>query len=122
MDEKLTGLLGETYAARYLREEGCQIIASNVSNRFGEVDLIARDDEYIFFVEVKTRGPNAIASPGESVTRSKQRRICGLAASFLQNRKYDELQPRFDVIEVYLGPKKEVRKINHIKNAFESVY
>ncbi len=119
MDKKLVGAWGETYAARYLRDKGCEIIAANVSNRFGEVDIIGRDSEYIFFAEVKTRGENALATPRESVTYYKQKRICGVAASFLQKHKYD-LQPRFDVIEVYLSEDYKLEKINHIKNAFDS--
>ncbi len=119
MPKNLSGAWGETYAARYLRDAGCQIIAANVSNRYGEVDIIATDKEYIFFVEVKSRGANSIATPAESVTYQKQRKICGVAASFLQNHHYD-LQPRFDVIEVYLGNNNTLDKINHIKNAFDS--
>ncbi|NLX92829.1 MAG: YraN family protein [Clostridiales bacterium] len=119
MPKNLSGAWGETYAARYLRDEGCQIIAANVSNRYGEVDIIAADKEYIFFAEVKTRGENAIASPAESVTYQKQRKICGVAAAFLQSHKYD-LQPRFDVIEVWLDKDSKLKKINHIKNAFDS--
>jgi len=119
MSNKMAGVWGETYAARYLRDKGCKIIAANVSNRYGEVDIIASDDEYIFFAEVKTRGENAIATPGESVSYQKQRRICGVAASFLQKHKVD-LQPRFDVIEVYLDRDNKLLKINHIENAFDS--
>ncbi len=119
MDKNMTGAWGETYAARYLRDQGCQIIAANVSNRYGEVDIIACDSEYIFFAEVKTRGEHAIAAPAESVSFQKQKKICGVAAAFLQRHRYD-LQPRFDVIEVYLDDESKLKKINHIKNAFDS--
>lgn len=121
MNKNQSGLWGETFAARYLRDQGCRIIAANVSNRFGEVDIIAADDEYIFFTEVKTRGENAIATPAESVGIQKQRKICAVAAAFLQKHRYD-LQPRFDVIEVYLDEDSKLKKINHIKNAFESSF
>lgn len=114
-----SGLWGETYAARYLRDNNFKILAANVSNRFGEVDIIAADDEYIFFAEVKTRGPNAISTPAEAVGNQKQRKICAVAAAFLQRYKYD-LQPRFDVIEVYLDENDKLLKINHIINAFDS--
>ncbi|MEI6579341.1 MAG: YraN family protein [Eubacteriales bacterium] len=119
MHKNQTGLWGETYAARYLRDKGCKIIAANVSNRYGEVDIIACDEEYIFFAEVKTRGENAIATPAESVSYQKQRKICGVAAAFLQKYRYD-LQPRFDVIEVYLDADNKLKRINHIENAFDS--
>ncbi len=120
MDKSLTGARGEVFAARYLRDSGFQIFAANVSNRYGEVDIIAGDEEYIFFVEVKTRTEGALATPAEAVSLQKQKKICGVAAAYLQKHR-PALQPRFDVIEVYLKADGSLDKINHIKNAFESL-
>lgn len=119
MHKNPSGLWGETYAARYLRDAGCEIIAANVSNRLGEIDLIGIDGEYIFFAEVKTRGEDFIAEPAESVTFIKQKKICAVAAAFLQKHEYT-LQPRFDVVEVYLDENLKPKTINHIKDAFTS--
>ncbi len=119
MHKNKTGLAGETLACAYLRENGCEIITTNYANRFGEIDLIGKDGEYIFFAEVKTRGENPLARPADAVDFRKQRKICCTAAAFLQTYKGD-LQPRFDVIEVYLAQNGSLERLNHMKNAFDS--
>ena len=113
------GLWGEIYAARVLRESGYEIYSANYRCRFGEIDIIAADENYIAFVEVKTRSVGAIASAGESVDSAKQERLVKTAALYLQNNPV-ELQPRFDVVEVYLNGEHKPERINHIKNAFDS--
>ena len=79
------GAAGEVLAARFLREKGYSIIGSNVHSRFGEIDIIACDTQYIAFVEVKTRREDARYAPREAVTEQKQRRILATAALYLQN-------------------------------------
>lgn len=113
------GLWGEIYAARVLRKSGYEIYSANYRCRFGEIDIIAADENYIAFVEVKTRSAGAIASAGESVDSAKQERLVKTAALYLQNNPV-ELQPRFDVVEVYLNGEHKPERINHIKNAFDS--
>ena len=113
-----TGLWGEIYAARYLREKGCRIISANYRTRFGEVDIIARNKKYICFVEVKTRGEGAIAQPKEAVDLSKQKKIVAASELFMKTYKY-RLQPRYDVCELWLDENFSVKKINYIENAFE---
>lgn len=75
MKKSETGVLGETYAAAYLEVKGCRILERNFHSRFGEIDIIAETGNYLCFVEVKTRGPRAIAEPAEFVTPAKQRKI-----------------------------------------------
>jgi len=115
-----TGALGESYAARCLNERGYTILASNFRTRFGEVDIIAADGTYLCFVEVKTRGETMLVRPMEAVTFTKQRRICLAAAEYLSRHDLD-LQPRFDVLEIYLDAAGDLLKSNLIENAFESV-
>lgn len=118
-EKEKAGLLGEVYAARKLREKGYDIYTANYRCRFGEVDIIAADDKYIIFTEVKTRSPGAIALPREWVDERKQERLVKTAALYLQKNPVD-LQPRFDVVEVYLDKEHNVERMNHIKNAFDS--
>jgi len=59
----LRGRQGEAMAAQYLRKHGYDVIAAGYHSRFGEIDLIARKRKQIVFVEVKLRGPEAIALP-----------------------------------------------------------
>lgn len=78
-----SGAAGEVLAARFLREKGYTIQAANVRSRFGEIDIIAADTQYIAFVEVKTRSEGALYAPREAVTPAKQRRILATAAQYL---------------------------------------
>lgn len=116
------GSIGEQFAKEFLISNGYSIIKSNYRvGRFGEIDIIARNFEYICFIEVKTRSSNLFGTPGESVSFQKQKKIHQLAAIFLQNTSKSYEQARFDVIEVMLDTSSEgnqQKSINHIKNAF----
>ncbi len=116
-EKEKPGILGEVCAARMLREKGYIIYTANYRCRFGEIDIIAADDKYIAFTEVKTRSPGAISTAREAVDMKKQEKIIKTAGLYLQNNPV-ELQPRFDVVEVYLDKNRKAEKINHIENAF----
>ena len=115
------GAAGEVMAARFLREKGYDIVGVNVRTRFGEIDMIAQKDSYLVFVEVKTRSEDALYEPREAVTDAKQSRILKTAALYLRAHPTD-LQPRFDVIEVFTGEGDPLtpKAVDHIENAFEA--
>ncbi|HHX73108.1 MAG TPA: YraN family protein [Clostridiales bacterium] len=115
--KNLLGAAGEAAAARYLRAKGYTIEAANIRSRFGEVDLVATNRAYIVFVEVKTRKSAAFARPMEHVTARKLEKIKATALLYLSEHP-TKLQPRFDVIEVYLpnGPAGEPAHIEHLEN------
>jgi putative endonuclease len=115
------GAAGEVLAARFLREKGYTITGANVRSRFGEIDIIACDKQYIAFVEVKTRSEDALYAPREAVNYEKQRRILATAALYLQRHPTD-LQPRFDVIEVVTakGHPMQVVELDHLMGAYET--
>lgn len=114
-----SGALGEAFVVRLMKEKGFTVVEKNYSCRYGEIDIIAKDDKYIVFVEVKTRKPKAVVSASYAVGIAKQRKIIKTALIYLSENLID-LQPRFDVIEieyVKLSPF-TVSKVNHIENAF----
>ncbi len=118
VNNKLIGRWGEEQAALYLRKQGYRILAQGYHCRWGEIDLIAADKHFLAFVEVKTRKSAAFAAAMEAVDRHKRQRIIATASFWLSQNK-TELQPRFDVIEVYYGDGMEKEpKIRHIPNAF----
>ena len=97
----LTGPWGEALAADYLRKKHYTIVASRFRSRFGEIDLIARKDGYLIFVEVKYRSNRGYGSPCEAVDHRKQKRISNAAAFYLRRYGYPMDQPcRFDVAQV----------------------
>lgn len=118
MDNRTNGSWGEERAARYLRLRAYRILEKNYRCRLGEIDLIARRGGYLVFVEVKLRKTDRFGAAREFVNRAKQERILATAQLWLQEHE-TELQPRFDVIEIYApdGPEGRVT-INHIENAF----
>ena len=119
MNRKDLGSWGEKLAASFLRRKGYRILERNYSCRFGEIDLIASKDGYVCFVEVKLRKNADFAQAREFVTYAKQRRILTSASLWLAAHESD-LQPRFDVIEIYAPEGESTRRaqIQHLENAF----
>lgn len=118
-DKKRLGHWGEELAVKFLEQKKFRLIETNYSCRMGEIDVIAEDNEYIIFAEVKLRKNADFANAREFVTEPKQERIRTTAEVWLQEHP-TELQPRFDVIEIYApyGEKTQRMKIYHIENAF----
>lgn len=115
---KEIGNIGEQLTANYLSRHKYKVISRNFSCKYGEIDIIATNEKYIIFVEVKTRGENHLFTPAEAVNISKQRKIMKTAAFYLQKNQFN-LQPRFDISEVFVYNKLFNRsKINYIENAF----
>ena len=116
----LAGSWGEAVAAEYLRKKHFQILATNYRSRYGEIDIIASNRNYLVFVEVKLRKNDRFASAAEYVHRGKQERIRTTASGYLAAFP-TELQPRFDVIEVYAPQGIDTKKpvIIHLEDAFE---
>lgn len=112
------GKLGEDCAANFLEAKGYSIVARNFRIRSAEIDIIAKLDDVIVFVEVKARSNTRHGLPSEAVTVRKQKKIIEAASVFLQDENFSECACRFDVLEIYLRGE-HVTKINHIENAFE---
>lgn len=118
---KNIGIFGENEAVSFLKQKGLILLDRNYHSKYGEIDIIAKDDKYIIFIEVKTRKHNAILKPSEAVDDEKQKKILKTAMLYLQLHKDIKLQPRFDVIEIVyedINGKEKVKSINHIENAF----
>lgn len=88
--------------------------------RFGEIDLVAENEKYISFTEVKLRRDDRIAQAREFVDRRKQERIRTTAQLYLAAHP-TQLQPRFDVVEIYAPEGMQTRrpKLIVLENAFE---
>ncbi|MDR0838567.1 MAG: YraN family protein [Oscillospiraceae bacterium] len=113
------GNFGEDAALEFLKKLGYGELDRTYRTRFGEIDLIVRDGEYVVFVEVKTRKNSDFAEAREFVSAAKQKRVRTTAQIWL-NSHDTELQSRFDVVEVYApqGADTKNPEIIHIENAF----
>ena len=116
----IVGSWGEFLAAEYFRKHKYIIVATNYRCKFGEIDLIVSNKQYLVFVEVKLRKSDKFASAFEHVDYHKQNKIRITAEVFLSQYATD-LQPRFDVIEIYAPDGIETKHpvINHMEDAFE---
>lgn len=115
-DKQKLGRKGEKFAAKYLKRHRFRIISYNYSCKYGEIDIVAENKQYIVFVEVKTRHEGQMLPPQFSVDYKKQRRIMKTANDLLS--RYDtDRQPRFDIAEVIVNEKGKL-SINYIENAF----
>ncbi len=110
------GNSGEGFVAEYLKKKGYIISARNYRTRFGEIDVIAENDDEILFVEVKTRSEKSKIRPYEYVNFSKQRKLFITANIYLQHNGFG-LKPRFDVAEVFVSGDGSMR-LNYFENAF----
>lgn len=125
------GALGEKIAADHLEKNGYRIVDKNVRMSKNEIDIIAEDDSFLVFVEVKTRsveheGSSLYGSPARAVDSKKRSNTVKAAIDYLRINHTDK-QPRIDVIEVYMKERDETKtiypqilSINHIRNAFDS--
>lgn len=108
------GRWGETVAREYLLSQGYAIDAVNIRIGRVEVDFIARIDNYVCFVEVKTRSTDYV-DPAEAVDRRKRQRMI-LAADMYMRGLHEPLDPRFDLIFIIGTP--DGYTLEHIPDAF----
>jgi putative endonuclease len=120
MPNRNTGRLGEEAAAELYCKKGYTVVLKNFRTRYGEIDIIAHNQAYIVFAEVKTRKRNAMLLPREAVDEKKQRRLILATQFYLSTHDIGSMQPRFDVVEVFTtaGGDFQVDGINLIENAF----
>jgi putative endonuclease len=109
------GVFYENKACEFLKLGGYAIIKRNFSCRWGEIDIIAKDNQCICFVEVKARAKNYQVSAGEAVNFSKRKKIRKTALFYSQDN-LNQLY-RFDLLEIICGD--NWRQYNLIKNAFD---
>ncbi len=114
-DHNETGIKGEELAEKYLRNAGYEILETNWHFGKNEIDIIARDGEFLVIVEVKTRRTANFGEPEEFVTRAKQRSLIKAANGYIEKHDID-LETRFDIVSVlYHGNSYTVKQI---KDAF----
>lgn len=121
-NRKKLGDLGENLAQSFLLSKGYMILDKNFryrsENIYGEIDIIAKDQDFICFVEVKTRFGNIYSNPAESVTKKKQRKISNIAQIYLLKKKLTRYNARFDVVELIFNTETSDYSIRLIKDAF----
>lgn len=114
MNRRAVGTAYEKRAGEYLIQQGYKIVEYNFYCRSGEIDIIARDGEYLVFVEVKYRKNEKNGIPLEAVNKKKQKVISKVASYYCMVHGYGENAPcRFDVVAIFGD------EISLVKNAFD---
>lgn len=98
------GRVGEDEAVAWLESRGYRIVERNVTNKAGEIDIVAHDGETLCFIEVKARQTDRFGPAIEGVTPAKQRRLVRAASLYLALAELDDVACRFDVLGLDAGP------------------
>lgn len=112
------GKRGEVVACQFLTSKGYKIIARNFRTRFGEIDIVAIENDTLVFVEVKARRSQKFGLPEEAIGKRKLKHIVKAGQFFkLKCPKMPDLQ-RIDLVAIDLSPTGELKKVRLIKNIF----
>ena len=115
MNKRQIGTEKEKLAGAYLETNGYDIIEYNFKCRQGEIDIIAKDGEYLVFCEVKYRSNEKKGTPFEAVDYKKQRIISRCALFYIMKHRLSDIPCRFDVVSI------TDREIQVLKNAFDYI-
>lgn len=108
-----TGNLAEDAAVRALQDKNYQILERNFFNKFGEIDIIAKDHDTLVFVEVKAKIGTDFGMPEEMISSGKLQKIRNMATMYMKG----ELIPcRIDVVAIVLDENNEVVRLTHYEN------
>lgn len=114
---KIVGRLGEEIACRFLENLGWQILDKNYHySRLAEIDIVAKDNDTIVFVEVKTRTTTNFGHPFEAINHTKLMNIFKAGLAYLKQTKEPYRRYRIDIISVLGRLEKESPKIEHLKD------
>ncbi|MCS6874150.1 MAG: YraN family protein [Pyrinomonadaceae bacterium] len=115
------GKIGEQIAYEHLRKQGYRVVCANFKvvvgrNRQGatvtaEIDLVAYDEDYLCFIEVKTRKSEDFASPLTAIDVRKQRQIIRAAKMYRKLMGLKDVKFRYDAVSIVLNPKLEIKLI-----------
>lgn len=119
MNNRSFGTLGEEKAKGYLENKGYKILNKNYRvGKLGEIDIIAKDQDTLCFIEVKTRSNERFGTPAQAVSVHKQATIVKIAQIYMQRYNYHDIPIRFDIVEVFMDRQGNTKDINLIKSAF----
>ncbi len=111
------GKQGECLARRFLESKGYEILHQNWQAGSAEIDLIAKYQNQIIFIEVKARAYTYFGQPEEFVTKRKEHLMIDAAHRYIDMHDY-EGEIRFDIIGIILAKKGQQEKIKHFEDAF----
>jgi putative endonuclease len=109
----MIGIQGEDIAARYLSGKGYSILERNFHSQQGEIDIIAKEGQFLVFLEVKNYSFRSFGNPLAAVNKAKRASIVHAARTYLYKNNITGINCRFDVLAIY-----NYEKFELIKDAF----
>lgn len=103
MNKRLMGVSAERFVRNYLLQNEYEILEQNFYTKHGEIDIIAKKDGQIRFIEVKARSNLRCGGGAEAVNRKKQQALRYAAAVYITSRQLADYDFHFDVAEVYIN-------------------
>ncbi len=118
MSRKDIGKSGEKIAVKFLKRKGFKILERNVHLSFKEFDIIAMDNEYLVFVEVKAAASDSYGHPSEWISPYKRRHLINGARLYLNRNKIENTPVRFDVVTIVFDKRRY--EIDYLPDAFSA--
>jgi putative endonuclease len=122
---RMLGARGEELAARHFEARGLEVVERNYRTRYGEVDIIARDQRFLVFCEVKTRivrdGTADVLGPFVAIGSRKQRQVRAMAREWLAQGRLEGPRPaelRFDAVGISFDASGRLLALEHLEAAF----
>jgi len=119
-DRRELGRMGEELALKEIKSRGYKCITRNYRCALGEVDLIAKHEDTLVFIEIKTRRGRTLGYAKEAINRRKKRQLSKVALQYLKAKNCNDVKSRFDVVAISLGA--GGKQIEVIQNAFDLEY
>lgn len=118
MKSGLLGQLGENIAREYLEKKGYNIIEQNYKTKYAEIDLVAKKDDVLIFVEVRSKTGEQFGSPEDTINREKKRRLKMNSKGYVYRVKWKEGY-RIDAICIVFNPDQTVFRLTHHENIIQ---
>ena len=119
MDRPEVGRLGEKAARKFLRKRGYRIRETGFRCPHGEIDIVARQKDYLVFVEVRTKSSLDFGTPEESITQAKKKKLIASALTYTSTHQKLPALWRIDVVAIELDDRGKTKRIELIENAIE---
>lgn len=113
------GRWGESHAVEYLIHSGYDILGRNIVTSYGEIDILAQQNETLIFIEVKTRSSDQFGFPEESITETKMNHMVESAQGYIIENYSNDPEWRIDVIAIQGDNKTDIPQIEHFENVSE---
>ncbi len=122
MNRQEVGKLGEKLAQKFLKKKGYHIRETNFHCPRVEIDIIARQGDYLVFVEVRTKSNLDFGTPEESITQAKKEKLIASSLAYINTHQNLPSLWRIDVVAIEVNDRGKIKRIALIENAIEEPY